>query len=96
MRSHLVHVSSLHRPAEFPPQFMGAVFDHRIVGDANHRAVGAIQGHRNSGGLLKQLIQLLLKRRGRFIHESASGWGMIGLLNPQGAASYHRIGSFRY
>jgi hypothetical protein len=64
--------------------------------DADDRTVGAIQGHRNPRGLLKQLIQLFLKHRRRFIHESASDWGMAGFLNRQVAALYHRIGSFHY
>jgi hypothetical protein len=96
MRGHLSHVIGLHRTAELSPQFVGTGFDHGVVRDADDRAVGAIQGHRNSGGLLKQLIQRFLKRRRRFIHESASAWGMTGFLNRQVAALYHRIGRFLY
>jgi hypothetical protein len=96
MRGHFSQVTGLHRAAELPPQFVGAGFDHRVVRDANERTVCAIQGHRDPGGLLKQLIQLLLKRRRRFIHESASAWDMTGFLDHQVAALYHRIDRFSY
>jgi hypothetical protein len=96
MRGHFSHVTGLHRPAELSPQLVGAGLDHRVVRDAHDRAVGTIQGHRDSGGLLKQLLQLLLKRRRRFVHESASAWGMTGFLNRQVDALYHRIDRFLY
>ena len=86
MRGHLPHVTGLHRTAELSSQFMGAGFDHRVVRNANDRTVCAIQGHRDPGGLPQQLIQPFLKRCHRFIHESASAWGMIGSLNRQVAA----------
>jgi hypothetical protein len=87
-------VTGLHGAAELSPEFMGTGFDHRVVRDADNRTVCAIQGHRDPGGLLKQLIQLFLKRRRRSIHESASAWGRTGFLNRQVAALYHRIGRF--
>jgi len=96
MRGHFSHVTGLHRPAELSSQFVGAGLDHGVVRDAHDSAVCTIQGHRDSGGLLKQLIQLFLKRRRRFVHESASAWGMIGHLNRQVAALYHRMGRFLY
>jgi hypothetical protein len=96
MRGHFSHVTGLHGTAELSPQFMGAGFDHRVVRNAHDRAVGAIQGHGNSGGLLKELIQLFLKCRRRFIHDSTSAWGMTGLLKRQVAALYHRVGRFLY
>jgi hypothetical protein len=96
MRGHFPHVTGLHRTAELSPQLVGAGFDHRVVRDANDRPIGAIQGHRNPGGLLKQLIQLFLKRRRRFIHESASAWGIPGFPKRQVAALYHRMGRFSY
>jgi hypothetical protein len=96
MRGHFSHVTGLHRPAELSPQFVGAGFDHRVVRNANDRTVCAIQGHRNPGGLLKQLIQLFLKRRRRFVHESASVSGMTAFPNRQVAALYHRIYRFSY
>jgi hypothetical protein len=96
MRGHFSHVTGLHSTAELSPEFVGTGFDHRVVRDADNRTVCAIQGHRNPGGLLKQLIQLFLQRRRRSIHESASAWGMTGLLNRQVAALYHRIGRFLY
>jgi hypothetical protein len=96
VRSHFSHVSGLHRATEPSPQLVGTGFDHRVVRDANDRAVCAIQGHRNPGGLLKQLIQLFLKRRCRFIHESASAWNMTGYLDHQAAALYHGIYRFSY
>jgi hypothetical protein len=96
MRGHLSHVTGLHRTAELSPQFVGAGFDHRVVRDADDCTVCAIQGHRNPGGLLKQLIQLFLKCRRRFIHESASAWDRNGSLDHQVAALYHRISGFSY
>jgi hypothetical protein len=96
MRGHFSHVTGLHGPAELSPQFVGAGFDHRVVRDTNNRPVCAIQGHRNPGGLLKELIQLFLKRRRRFIHEPASAGGMTGFLDRQVAALYHRISRFFY
>jgi len=56
MRSHLAHVSSLYRATELSPQFMGTRFDHRVVRDTDNRTICAIQGHRDPGGLLKQLL----------------------------------------
>jgi hypothetical protein len=96
MRSHLTHVSSLHLAAESSPQFMGSSFDDRVVRDADNRTICAIQGHRDPGSLSKQVLQLFLKRRRRFIHESASTWGMTGDLDRQVAALYHRIDRFSY
>lgn len=90
------HVTGLHGTTESSSQFVGAGFDDGIVRDANDRAVGAIQGHRDPGGLLKQLIQLLLKHRRRFIHESASAWGMTGFPDSRVAAVYHGKHSFSY
>jgi hypothetical protein len=94
MRGQFSHVTGLDRPAELSSQFVGAGFDHRIVRDAHDRTVGPIQGHRNLSRLLKQLVQLFLKRRRRSIHESASAWGMTGFLNRQVDALYHRINQF--
>jgi hypothetical protein len=96
MRGHFSHVTGLHRAAESSPQFVGAGLDYRIVRHADDRPVCAIQGHRNTGGLLKQLVQFFLKRRRRFIHESASVRDMTGVLNHQAAALYHRTGRFLY
>lgn len=96
MRGHFSHVTGLHRPAELSPQLVGAGLDHGVVRDAHDGTVGTIQGHRDSGGLPKPLLQLFLKRRRRFVHESASSWGMTGSLNCQLAALYHRIGRFLY
>ena len=96
MRGHFPHVSGLHRTAELSAQFVGAGFDHRVMRDADDLAVCAIQGHRNPGGLLKQLIQLFLKRRRRFIHDSASARGLTKFLNRQVDALYHGINRFSY
>lgn len=86
----------LHRAAELSPELVGACFDHRVMRDTDDRSVGAIQGHRNLGGLLKQLIQLFPKCRRQFIHESASARGMAGFLNRQMDALYHGIDRFSY
>ena len=75
MRSHLVHVSRLHRATELSAQFVSTGFDHRVMWDADDRSICAIQGHRDTSGLLKQLTELFLKRRHRFVHESASHSG---------------------
>jgi hypothetical protein len=75
MRGHFPHVTGLHGATELSPQFVGTGLDHRVVRDADDRPVGTIQGHRDPGGLLKQLIQLFLKRRRRSIHESAPNEG---------------------
>jgi hypothetical protein len=96
MRGHFSHVAGLHRAAELSPQLVGAGFDHRVMRDANNRTVCAIQGHRDPSRLLKQLIQLFLKRCRRFIHESASAWGVTEFLDHQVAALYHRIDGFSY
>ena len=96
MRGQFSHVTGLRGPAESSPQFVGAGLDRRVVRDANDRPLCAIQGHRNPGGLLKQLIQLFLKRRDRFIHESASTRSLTGFPDRQVAAIYHRIDRFSY
>jgi hypothetical protein len=72
MRGHFPHMTSLDCTAELSPQFVGAGFDHGVVRDTDDGPVGAIQGHRNAGSLLKELIQFFLKHRSRFIHESTS------------------------
>lgn len=77
MSGHFSHVTGLHGAAELSPQFVGAGFDHRVVRHADDRPVCSIQGHRNPGRFLKQLIQFFLKLRRRFIHESASSWDTI-------------------
>jgi hypothetical protein len=69
---HLPHVTGLHRAAESSPQFVSAGLDDRVMRDAHDRAVDAIQGDRDTSGLLQQLVQFFLKRRRRFVHESAS------------------------
>ncbi len=75
---------------------MGSSFDDGVMRDAHDGAVGAIQGHRNPGGLLKQLIQLFLKVCCRSIHGLASAWGMTVFLNRRFAELYHRIVRFLY
>lgn len=75
---------------------MAAGFDHRVVRDTHDRTVGTIQGHRHPRGLVQQLIEFFLKRRRRFIHESASTGVRAGTQNTKAAAPYHRIGWFRY
>jgi len=87
---------SLNLAAQPPPQFVSGGLDDGIMRDANNRTVCTIQGHRDPGALLKQLLQLFLKRRHRFVHESASGWGRTGFLVRQVAALYHRINRFSY
>jgi hypothetical protein len=64
--------------------------------NAHDRAVDAIQGDRDTGGLLEQLVQSLLKRRRRFIHESASAEGGTEFPKCQVAALYHKTGRFLY
>ena len=96
MRGQFSHVAGLDGAAELSPHFVGAGFDDRVVRDADDGPVGAIQSHRNPSGLLKELIQFLLKRRCRFIHESTSTSGTTGFLNRRGAAIYHRIHRFSY
>ena len=96
MGGHVTHVTGLDCTAELSPQFVSAGLDHRVVRDANDRTVCTIQGHRNPGGLLEQLVQLFLERRRRFIHDSVSAWGLTGFLNRQVAALYHRTDRFSY
>lgn len=86
VRGHFPHVVGLHGAAELAAQFVSAGFDHGVVRDTHHRTVCAIQGNRDSGGLAKQLIELLLKRRRRIIHESASAGDAMGCLKCQAAA----------
>lgn len=75
VRGHFPHVAGLHRTAELSSQFVGAGFDDGIVGHTDDRTVDAIQGHRDSGSFLQELVQFFLKRSCRSIHESASARG---------------------
>ena len=76
-------VGGLDRPTESSPQFVGPGFDEGVMSNAHDGAVEPFQGHRDAGGLLKQLIQLFLKPRHRFIHESASYWAGLGPQSPK-------------
>lgn len=96
MSGHLSHVTGLHRAAESSPQFVSAGLDDRVMRDTHDRAIDAIQGDRDTGGLPEQLIQFFLKRCRRFIHESASAEGGTASPKCQVAALYHRIGGILY
>ena len=96
MSGQFSHVLGLHHAAELSPQFVGAAFDERVMGNAHDGAVGAIQGHRNLSSLLKQLVEFFLQHRRRFVHESASVRTSRDPQSPKPAALYHRIARFSY
>ena len=47
LRGDRAHLPRLDLAAELMSQFMGAGFDHRVMGRPDDRAVGPIQGHRH-------------------------------------------------
>lgn len=96
MRGEFSHVIGLNGTAELSTEFMGTRFDHRIVRNADDRAIGTIQGDRDAGRLLKQSIQRFLKCRRQSIHESASSLARTESPKHRVTAIYHRTVRFSY
>jgi hypothetical protein len=96
MRGHFPHVTGLHFPAELSSQLVSPGFNHGVVRNAHDGAVGTIQGHRDSGGLMEQLFQLFLKRCRCISHESTSVPAESRFPKCQADAFYQRIDAFLY
>lgn len=96
LRGNLAHLTCLNLSTELLAQFVGAGFDHRIMGDAHNRPIRPIQGHRGFGGFAQQLSEFLLQNCGVTIHGLVPSMSSLTPPNSRGAALYHEMVTFSY
>jgi hypothetical protein len=90
------HLPSLDSAAEFLPQLVGTGFDHRVMGNSDDRAVGAIEGYGDFGRLAQELIEFFLQFGRRPIHGLTPSVPSLGPPKHLSVAIYHRMPVFSY